>query len=493
MSTNYPTGIDTTGPAGTLPVETSTTPLATQHVAAHQNESDAIIALQTKVGVDSSAVTSTIDYKLKSTSSIDPGHKHNLGVSLADVLIVSPADGNGLIYNGSAGKWENSTTSVVDASLTVKGVTKLSIAPVSSTSPIAIGSNNSNSGTAISSSNNVEDVADTSATSAANKLVRANGSGQIDTGFINTNCGDGSDGNVTIAAGTTTLTRNMYYNNLTITGTLVTAGYIVYVKGTLSGAGTIRPSATPNVGGTGGNGSGGTGGTAGTGATAQGNYFTSKAGASGGTGANSGNPGGVGTSGNNATSAIGVAGVSGGQGGTSPLGANAAAGGGGTVTAPNFKVGIISSLTLAGLDSASAALSIYKDDGGSGGGGGGSGTSSTHAIAGGGGGGGGESGGIVMIVANAWTGTFTIAAPGGAGGQGGNGVTNVEVGGAGGGGAGGSGGVSLVFYVTKTWTGSYSLAGGTGGISGASGNAGNTGTTGTTGTSIEVVMSSLTL
>lgn len=47
------------------------------------NPQDAIVALETKLGVDSSAVTSTIDYKLKSTSSIDPGHKHTPSVSLA--------------------------------------------------------------------------------------------------------------------------------------------------------------------------------------------------------------------------------------------------------------------------------------------------------------------------------------------------------------------------------------------------------------------------
>lgn len=49
--------------------------------------------------------------------------------------------------------------------------------------------------------------------------------------------GDGSDGDVTITGGTTTPTRDMYYNNLTITGTgvLHPAGFRVFVKGTLTG------------------------------------------------------------------------------------------------------------------------------------------------------------------------------------------------------------------------------------------------------------------
>src|SRR5208337_2981054 len=49
------------------------------------------------------------------------------------------------------------------------------------------------------------------------------------------NYGDGSDGNVTISSGTTTLTKDMFYNNLTMSGTgqLITAGYRVLVAGIL--------------------------------------------------------------------------------------------------------------------------------------------------------------------------------------------------------------------------------------------------------------------
>src|SRR5690606_30557009 len=48
--------------------------------------------------------------------------------------------------------------------------------------------------------------------------------------------GSGSDGDVSLAAGTTTLTRTMYYNNLTLSGTAVlnTNGFKVYVRNTLS-------------------------------------------------------------------------------------------------------------------------------------------------------------------------------------------------------------------------------------------------------------------
>ena len=48
--------------------------------------------------------------------------------------------------------------------------------------------------------------------------------------------GDGSDGNVSLSSGTINLTRTMYYNSLTLSGTAVlnTNGYKIYVKGTLS-------------------------------------------------------------------------------------------------------------------------------------------------------------------------------------------------------------------------------------------------------------------
>ena len=51
--------------------------------------------------------------------------------------------------------------------------------------------------------------------------------------------GAGVDEDVTIS-GTTTLTQDMYYDDLTVTGTLNTNGFRVYVKGTLDNSGTIQ-------------------------------------------------------------------------------------------------------------------------------------------------------------------------------------------------------------------------------------------------------------
>ena len=55
------------------------------HVTHHTLEDDTLEAIQTKLGVDSSAVATTIDYLLKNTSSSNPGHKHTLANGATDV------------------------------------------------------------------------------------------------------------------------------------------------------------------------------------------------------------------------------------------------------------------------------------------------------------------------------------------------------------------------------------------------------------------------
>jgi len=63
----------------------------TEIVSAHLNN------LEEKVGVDNSAIASSLDYKLRSASSVDPGHKHTAGAfsggSSGDVFFKDPADG----------------------------------------------------------------------------------------------------------------------------------------------------------------------------------------------------------------------------------------------------------------------------------------------------------------------------------------------------------------------------------------------------------------
>lgn len=115
MSTNFPSNLDA------LTNPTSTDKVATvDHAAQHANANDAIEALQAKVGVDSSAVTSSLDYIVKNSSSVSPGHKHVLNDN-TDVDTTGAQDGDSLKYVASTGKFEPNATSTPDASTTVAG------------------------------------------------------------------------------------------------------------------------------------------------------------------------------------------------------------------------------------------------------------------------------------------------------------------------------------------------------------------------------------
>lgn len=300
--------------------------------------------------------------------------------------------------------------------------------------------------------------------------------------------GDGSDGDVTIS-GATSLSRDMYYNNLTVNDTLTTNGYRIFVKGTLSGTGTIK---YPNAN-NGSNASGQTGGTGGAAYTA-GGFLRNTAGKNGGTGAASG-----GSIGGN-----GIAGADGHFGGTPVVGVSGGDGedddgsyGPGTPGAvgsdiSKSKLGIIKWETLGilemGTDQSLVVRSIIGNGSSSGGGGG---NWDGGGGYGGGAGGNGATGGIVFIAARVWAGTFTIQALGGNGGNGAAGG-NSDAGG-GGGGIGGNGGVSIVVYQTKTWTGSYDLSPGTGGTGGpgTGERAGEDGTDGNDGESFEFELKDL--
>ena len=66
MSTSFPTGLDTlTNPTATDKVA------VVSHSSQHANANDAIEALQAKVGANSSAVTTSHDYKLGEVTGTD--------------------------------------------------------------------------------------------------------------------------------------------------------------------------------------------------------------------------------------------------------------------------------------------------------------------------------------------------------------------------------------------------------------------------------------
>jgi hypothetical protein len=368
-----------------------------------------------------------------------------------------------------------------DAGVATKGIVKLSSAALSSTNPVVL---------------NSEEV---SATSGVSKVVRANASGKISTGFVDQTAdyswsgtqtfvgnviisgttsgifniwGNGSDGDVTIASGTTTLTTDKYYNNLTIQtgGILKPNGFRIFVKGTLTCQGTGKIASNGGNGGNGAAGGTGTGagGDAGVVAYAVGTLPIPLAGSAGGAGHGMTTPGADGTSGTNSVKSMVGNAVAGGAG---QAGSQSAAGGAG---AAGTKTGTIYNV----VSNFSNAFNLYDFTGttitqlgvspsSGGGGGGGSNNAGSLDNKGSGGGGSGASGGVVWVSAKI-IGVLNAEAIGGTGGNGGTAEAD------GGGGGGGNGGVIIIIKNTSTTINTTV----TGGIGGTGATAGTNGTLG---------------
>ena len=309
--------------------------------------------------------------------------------------------------------------------------------------------------------------------------------------------GSGVDSDATITGGTTTLTTDKFYNDLTITGTgiLVTNGYRVFVKGTLTinASGVIKWNG--NDGSNGGNWSGSSGGTGGGGGTAltSGSLYGSPAGIAGSAGGagtiatnSPGNPGGTPSGGtaitNSFTSNVSGSGGNGGTGGASTLGqpgGTGTAASGGSITASTIRpyaviFGVEMFDKVAG---SSPAFLKYNGNAGGAAGGGGGGCDGPGGASGpgGGAGGGGSNGGTVVICAKTIVNNGSIQSVGGIGGAGGNadgGSGNGGPGAGGGGGRGGHGGAVVLIYSTLSGSGTVSVAGGASGSGGLKGSGG---------------------
>lgn len=260
-------------------------------------------------------------------------------------------------------------------------------------------------------------------------------------GLIAGFCGDGSDGNVTIS-GTTTLTRDMWYDTLTVQsgGTLKTVGFKVYCKtlcqvdsgGTIHANGTAATSATAAA------------------ASTAGSLGVGQAGANGTT-----------TAGATLANISYLGGGSGGAGGTGASGAGGAGRLAPSLFAANSQFRQLPQSSL-GFLWENSANTRQIGGGASGGGGGGDTTNS--------GGGGGTGGNVLIINARTVINNGTITATGGAG-------FSTTTGNTGGGGGGGGG---LVIVNTTSFTGTTpTAAGGAGGTKTGTGTNGTAGTTGT--------------
>jgi len=324
----------------------------------------------------------------------------------------------------------------------------------------------------------VDGTAVGSTTASTGKFTTLTNGGVAQSPYVGTPLfGTGADGSVTISSGTTTLSRDMHYANLTLsgTGTINTAGFRVFVSGTAD----FSAAATGAITAIGASGNAASGATAGGAANITG-Y--------GGTVPNtplSNGAGGAGSTTTGTTSAaaasivVGLGGI-GGQGGSggASTGAGGAAGAGGSIFNTLLLPTPAPSLT------AVSGLNAFVEGALFGSGGGGGGGDATNS--GGGGGGGGGAACTVQIYARfiqrgTNTNTSIISAKGGAGGAGAAAVGGNAAGGGGGGGGGGG----AIYIVTESLLGStianaLDVSGGSGasggnGLGTGKGGAGGTG------------------
>lgn len=481
MATNFPTSLDS--PTNPISSNTLNSP---SHSAQHSFENDAIVALETKVGVTGSAVNTTVDYKLSGVAAGDKAASKTGTETLTNKTLGTGAavtlgsDATGDMYTrGSGGALQRvaigSAGQVLGVSAGLPAYVPNPAASNGSTSVAGIYQEATtaqiNSGTATGSTG--ADLVMNPAQFAASQY---GGSPLSSTEFF----GDASDGTVVFDGSTTilglvpsgsayTLTRDIYCNNITVnTGvSIITAGFRIFAQGTttLTGTGTIK-----NNGVNGGNASTSTGGTGGTIPSS----VTTSVGTAGGAGGAGAIPNGSinGTNGSNSTATTYSISTAGGIGGTGGAGTNtpgsAGTAGGATASGTN---GIRDSFTAL---SQVVAGNIIKLGTGGGGGGGGASTNNVGNT-GGGGGGGGAAGGLVFLASKALAGTGNLTATGGVGGNGANAV--LSSGGAGGGGAGGGGAGGVVILISKTAANPYTVTV-TGGAAGSAGTGVGTGGTG---------------
>lgn len=280
--------------------------------------------------------------------------------------------------------------------------------------------------------------------------------------------GNGEDGDVVISAGIVTLTQDMYYNNLTISGTgqLRSNGYRIFVKSTLDLSNAGVDALTMN--GPDGSSSATQAGASGGSGYVAGTLGVNTAGGSGATGV-----AGVGVS---ATATTGLTPSNGGNSGAGGAGGNGTSGAGGAARA--------AASAATPIDFARFTYDLIRGvvlvNAGVGGPGGSSGAGDGVNL-GRGGGGGGAGGGILAIwaktiIKSALTPAGCISSKGGRAGNGASSILGNN--GGGGGAAGGGGGYIIIYYEELVGPVIADMLNASGGDGGIGGNGNGTGTGG---------------
>jgi hypothetical protein len=99
-------------------------------IAQHSFENDAIVALETKLGINGSAVTTSIDWILKNSGSVNPGHGHTVlaGVTVSGtpqtnyvLTATGTSTANWQAAQGGGGGGGTVTATSPDSSITIGG------------------------------------------------------------------------------------------------------------------------------------------------------------------------------------------------------------------------------------------------------------------------------------------------------------------------------------------------------------------------------------
>lgn len=397
------------------------------HVTHHKLEDDTNEAIQLKLGIDNSADTTSIDYKLKNPASSNPGHKHTLAQGATDIT-ATPTELN-YVGGVTSAIQTQLDAKIAKALVTTKGDI---IGATANATPVRLG---------VGSDGQVLQ-ADSSQTTGIKW-------GTVPVKFG----GTGADGALSVSSGNTNIDVGgvqyfeKNYSSISITGTGSITFINPHANGTIiaiksQGNVTLTSSAAPMIDASGMGGAGGAGGAGGV---------------SSGSNGIAGNKGlgtlddltthqGQGGSGSTNTTTQGVAGVA------------------GTILTNLYAY---THLVVDIVRTRGFVLACGSGGGGAGGGAGGS-TSVSHPTGGAGGNGG---GGLIIECAGAWnfTTALGISVAGKVGVAGATGVEAIAADGTcgGSGGGGGAGGFIIALYnILTVNSGTVNTAGGVGGASG---------------------------
>lgn len=282
MAINYPTSLDTlTNPTAT---DTLNSP---SHSTQHANVNDIVEALEAKVGIDSSAVTTSHDYKLSNVTGSDKAVSLTGTETLTNKTLTTPTLSVPVIADFSSATHDHSnaagggqiTDSALSAAVSIsKGGTGQTtqtagfdaLSPTTTKGDVLVDDGTNVIRLAVGTDDNIL-TADSGEASGLAWAAGATVSGLY---------GSGSDGDLTVSSGTTTIDCSSarflvkQYDSISITGTGVVNFSNPHANGTtiiflVKGAVTLTSSATPMLDASGMGSIGGTGATT-TGAEADG-------------------------------------------------------------------------------------------------------------------------------------------------------------------------------------------------------------------------------